>query len=82
MQQINKLLGMKDKNLLASLAVFRELYNKDIDIYTIIAQFLCDIIKTHSLNNFFDINQISELFNTSFEFNIPIPVIKSALQKL
>jgi len=28
---------MKDKNLLASLAVFRELYNKDIDIYSIIA---------------------------------------------
>lgn len=82
MQQINKLLSMKDKNLLASLAVFRELYNKDIDIYTIIAQFLCDIIKTHSLNNFFDINQISESFNTSFEFNIPIPVIKSALQKI
>lgn len=72
---------MKDKNLLASLAVFRELYNKDIDIYSIIAQFLCDIIKTHSLNNF-DISQISELFNSSFEFNIPIPVIKSALQKI
>lgn len=72
---------MKDKNLLASLAVFRELYNKDIDIYSIIAQFLCDIIKTHSLNNF-DISQISELFNSSFEFDIPIPVIKSALQKI
>ena len=81
MQQIKKLLGMKDKNLLASLAVFRELYNKDIDIYSIIAQFLCDIIKTHSLNNF-DISQISELFNSSFEFDIPIPVIKSALQKI
>lgn len=72
---------MKDKNLLASLAVFRELYNKNIDIYSIIAQFLCDIIKTHSLNNF-DISQISELFNSSFEFDIPIPVIKSALQKI
>ena len=46
-----------------------------------IAQFLCDIIKTHSLNNF-DISQISELFNSSFEFDIPIPVIKSALQKI
>jgi hypothetical protein len=81
LQQIKKLLGMKDKNLLASLAVFRELYNKNIDIYSIIAQFLCDIIKTHSLNNF-DISQISELFNSSFEFDIPIPVIKSALQKI
>lgn len=81
LQQIKKLLGMKDKNLLASLAVFRELYNKNIDIYSIIAQFLCDIINTHSLNNF-DISQISEPFNSSFEFDIPIPVIKSALQRI
>jgi len=81
LQQINKLLGMKDKNLLASLAVFRELYNKDIDIYSIIAQFLCDLIKSHSLNNF-DISQISKLLNDSFEFDIPIPVIKTALQRI
>ncbi|MEN2720972.1 hypothetical protein ABC895_12415 [Capnocytophaga sputigena] len=72
---------MKDKNLLASLAVFRELYNKDIDIYSIIAQFLCDLIKSHSLNNF-DISQISKLLNDSFEFDIPIPVIKTALQRI
>ena len=81
LQQINKLLGMKDKNLLASLAVFRELYNKNIDIYSIIAQFLCDLIKSHSLNNF-DISQISKLLNDSFEFDIPIPVIKTALQRI
>lgn len=72
---------MNEKNLLASLAVFRELYNKETDIWSIIASFLNDLIIQNQLKTF-TISQISILFNETFEFNIPSSVIKSSLNKL
>lgn len=72
---------MNEKNLLASLAVFRELYDKETDIWKIIAIFLNDLIIKNKLRTF-TISEISKLFNETFEFNIPSSVIKSALGKL
>jgi len=42
----------EDNRLLASLAVFRELYNAEKDVYGIISVFLTDIIKIESLYSF------------------------------
>lgn len=72
---------MNEKNLIASLAVFREFYDKKTDIYNIIASFINDIIIENSLLTF-TIVEISELFNQTFEFNIPSSVIKTSLRKL
>ncbi|GLB47995.1 hypothetical protein [Neptunitalea lumnitzerae] len=72
---------MNEKNLLASLAVFRELYDKETDIYNIIASFVNDLIlqdKTIS----FTISEISKSFNNKYEFNIPSSVIKTSLKRL
>lgn len=72
---------MNEKNLLASLAVFRELYNKETDIWSIIASFLNDLIIENNLKTF-TITEISSLLNETYEFNIPTSVIKSSLNKL
>ncbi len=76
---------MNDKNvnntLLASLAVFRELYNSEKDVYGIIASFLTDLIKTKKIYSF-NLNEIHDKFNTSFEFEIPRAIIKTSLGRL
>ena len=76
---------MDNKNvnntLLASLAVFRELYNSEKDVYGVIASFLTDLIKTQRLYSF-NLNEIHHKFNTSFEFDIPRAVIKTSLGRL
>lgn len=72
---------MNEKNLLASLAVFRELYDKETDIWKIIASFINDLIISKNLKTF-TITEISILFNETYEFNIPSSVIKSSLSKL
>ncbi len=71
-----------ENTLLASLAVFRKLYNTaDGDIYSVIAAFITDIIKTQKLNNF-SLYEIKDKLNTIFEFNIPIKIIKVAIKRL
>nr|WP_315026349.1 hypothetical protein [uncultured Chryseobacterium sp.] len=72
---------MNEKNLLASLAVFRELYDKETDIWKIIASFINDLIIENRLNAF-TISEISILFNQTYEFDVPSSVIKSSLSKL
>ena len=48
-----------NSKLLASLAVFRELYDSEKDIYSIIASFLNDLIRKEKLN-VIGINEITE----------------------
>ena len=74
---------MKNANntLLASLAVFRELYNSKKDVYGVIASFLKDLIKNQNLYSF-NLNEIHDKFNTAFEFDIPRAVIKTSLGRL
>jgi len=76
---------MNEKNanntLLASLAVFRELYNSKKDVYGVIASFLKDLIKNQNLYSF-NLNEIHDKFNTAYEFDIPRAVIKTSLGRL
>lgn len=70
-----------NSKLLASLAVFRELYNSNKDIYAIIAAFVEELISNHAKHRF-DLTTITDLLNKSYEFNIPEAVVKSALKRL
>lgn len=71
----------QDNKLIASLAVFRELYNAEKDVYSIISVFLADIIKSNNLYSF-SLSEITELFNKSYEFEIPPAVINTSLGRL
>ena len=71
----------ESSKLLASLAVFRELYNAEKDVFEIIASFLKDIIKLNKLYSF-NLTEITSKLNFTFEFNIPTAVVKTALGRL
>lgn len=71
----------EDNRLLASLAVFRELYNSEKDVYGIISVFLNDLIKLKKLYSF-SLNQITNSLNDTFEFDIPEAVVRTALGRL
>lgn len=72
---------MNEKDLLASLAVFRELYDKGNDLYAIIANFIEDVICQKGLHAF-SLSQLTHLFNEQYEFNLPSAVLKTSLKRL
>lgn len=71
----------EDNRLLASLAVFRELFNSEKDVYGIISVFLNDLIKLKNLYSF-SLNEITNILNDTFEFEIPEAVVRTALGRL
>lgn len=71
----------EDNRLLASLSVFRQLFNAEKDVYGVISVFLNDLIKTHNLLSF-NLNEITNLLNQTYEFDIPSPVILTSLGRL
>lgn len=71
----------EDNRLLASLAVFRELYNAEKDVYGIISVFLNDLIGLEKLYSF-DANEITIKLNDAFEFDIPKAVVETSLSRL
>jgi hypothetical protein len=71
----------EDNRLLASLAVFRELYNAEKDVYGIISVFLNDLIGFEKLYSF-DANEITTKLNDTFEFDIPKAVVETSLGRL
>ena len=72
---------MDNDRLLASLAVFRELYDSEKDIYSIISSFLNEIISKYSLYTF-DLIEITEKLNSEFEFELPSAVVNTSLRRL
>lgn len=71
----------EDNQLLASLAVFRELYDSEKDVYGIISVFLNDLMKLKNLYSF-SLDEITNNLNETFEFNIPQAVVRTALGRL
>ena len=65
---------------LASLAVFRELYNSEKDIYGIICAFLKEIISTNGKYQF-TITEITHLLNDTYDFKIPEAVVSTSLSR-
>lgn len=66
---------------LASLAVFRELYNSHKDVYAIISEFLIELIVTNGKHQF-NLTEITTLLNKTYDFHIPEAVVKSSLNRL
>jgi len=66
---------------LASLAVFRELYNSEKDVYGIIAEFLKEVLISNS-KHVFSLTEITILLNETYDFVIPEAVVSTALNRL
>ena len=71
----------EESRCLASLAVFRELYNKQKDVYGVISAFLDEIISSNGIQQF-NVKEISNLLNSTYDFSIPEAVIRSAIGRL
>lgn len=71
--------GIKEESkCLASLAVFRELYNSESDVYGIICEFLKEIITTQGKHQF-SLTEITALLNETYDFKIPEAVVNTSL---
>jgi len=66
---------------LASLAVFRELYDSQKDVYGIISEFLKELIINSALHQF-NLTEITNLLNETYDFNIPEAVVKTSINRL
>lgn len=70
----------EESKCLASLAVFRELYNNDRDIYSIICEFLKEIITSQAKHQF-TLTEITALLNETYDFKIPEAVVNTSLNR-
>jgi hypothetical protein len=70
-----------ERRLLASLALFRELYDSKKDVYMVIAEFLKEIIISNAKRQF-NITEITQLLNSSFFFNLPEAVVEASLRRI
>ncbi len=66
---------------LASLAVFRELYDSEKDVYGVICAFLGDIIISNAKYRF-SLPEITNLLNRTFSFSIPEAIVATSLRRL
>lgn len=70
-----------ESKCLASLAVFRGLYNKKNDVYGVISEFLKQVIIANSKHQF-GLAEITELLNATFDFHIPKAIVQTSLKRL
>ena len=71
---------MNEHKLIASAALFRELYNNDNDIYDVISEFIRATIRLDSLWGF-DTTKCNQSLEGNFGFKIPDAVVKTCLRK-
>lgn len=71
---------MEDQRLLASVALFRKLYDNKKDSYDVLSEFLRASINIKGLWSF-TVEQSSAALKESFGFQIPSAVLKSCLRK-
>ncbi len=71
----------EESKYLASLAVFRELYDSNKDIYGVICELLDDIIRSQGKYQF-NLTEITNLLNNEFDFSIPEAVVGTSLRRL
>ena len=73
---------LETSECLASLALFRELYDdKKRDIFGILSDFIIDTIVANGKYEF-SLANIRQLLNDTYFFNIPEPIIKTTLKRL
>ncbi|UKK75086.1 hypothetical protein L6471_00960 [Segatella bryantii] len=69
------------RKCMASLTVFRNLYNQKRDIYCVIAEFIKLAIAEKALSSF-DLQEMVNIINQEYGFDLPVAVVKRALGKL
>ena len=72
---------LENSKCLASLAVFRELYDNQKDVYGVISEFLKEIISSENKYQF-GLTEITLVLNESYDFKIPEVVVKTSLSRL
>jgi len=70
----------EEMKCLASLAVFRELYNSRQDIYSVIDEFIKEIISSNNKYQF-SLTEITNLLNQTYDFSIPEAVVSTSLNR-
>lgn len=71
----------EESKRLASLAVFRELYNSKKDVYGVISEFLNDLITNKNMHQF-HVTEITDQLNSIYDFEIPEAVVSTSLKRL
>lgn len=71
----------EESKLLASLVVFRKLYDVKQDVYGVIAEFLREVIYVNGKHQF-NVTEIANLLNSTFDFSLPEAVVGTALRRL
>lgn len=71
----------ESNRLLASLVVFRDIYDKHKDVYIVISEFINEIITSRGLSRF-TLSSIYNSLNSIYGFTIPKAVINDALKRL
>ncbi len=71
----------QENKLLASYALFKGLYDNKKDIYGVLAEYLKKTIAEKALYNF-TLDEITQILNSEFEFNIPNAAVKSSLNRI
>ena len=69
------------KNLIASLAVFRELFDQQKNLYDVMRLFISSLIYEKNMDGFTSVEMAKEL-KENFEFKIPELVIKTSMKRL
>ena len=70
-----------NNKLLASLAVFRELYNSEKDIYDVISKFIEEVIIHKSIYSF-EAVEMKNYLDDFFDFQLPNGIIKASSRRL
>lgn len=68
-----------NNKLIASIVVFKELHDKDKDVYDVICEFLKNTI-IHTKKWSFNSTEITKLLESEFDFKIPEAVVKTTLK--
>lgn len=71
-----------NRKCMASLAVFRNLFDSDKDIYSVISEFANQIILNNGLHLECDLSTIMSFLKTDYGFEIPESVLRASLRKL
>ena len=71
---------MKNIGLIASLAIFRKLYDKKETVYDILFSFIIHILKNNNIMNF-SATEMKNWLKENYSFDIPESIIKTSLKK-
>lgn len=67
---------------MASLAVFRDLYSRERDIYNVIGEFIKQIYVDHNIRSTVSICEIYNYLKNDYGFSVPTAVVQTSLKRI